>query len=240
MSSEPDVTQPAADTINNGINEGESDLDGSQGKVNQQNDGEVNSKHNENPGQPDEAVNDPVHKNPPSTAPSDNASSGIASLVNKKYVQEEAVNDPVLKNPPSSFAPPTNVSSGIASSDNRMTEPSLAQCSSAKRRRISNDEHDNTPASSTSKKGGGLSSLVGSLAKKDKKQSMLAKSAQDWRQFVHEEKLEEELSTHLKSRDSFLDRQEFLLRADYKQFEHERDLRAQERKTKQPQGNAPD
>ncbi|KAF7635292.1 BCNT-C domain-containing protein [Meloidogyne graminicola] len=93
---------------------------------------------------------------------------------------------------------------------------------------------------SGSVKGKGLASLVGSITKKEKKPSMLSKSAQDWRQFVHEEKLEEELSTHLKSRDSFLDRQDFLLRADYKQFEHERDLRAQERKNKQSQGSAQD
>ena len=88
-------------------------------------------------------------------------------------------------------------------------------------------------------RGGGLSALVGSLntgQKRAKKQSVLDKSAQDWCQFVQDEQIEEELSGHMLSKNSYLDKQEFLLRADYSQFERERGLRAQERKTQQPQG----
>lgn len=57
--------------------------------------------------------------------------------------------------------------------------------------------------------GGGLASFVGSLdaKKKAKKQSVLDKSAQDWRHFVEQEELEEELSSHLRSRESYLDKQ---------------------------------
>ena len=58
---------------------------------------------------------------------------------------------------------------------------------------------------------GGLASLVGTLGtgKKAKKQSVLDKSAQDWRQFVEQEDLEEELSSHMRSRESYLDKQVF-------------------------------
>uniref|UniRef100_A0A915P5Q1 Craniofacial development protein 1 n=1 Tax=Meloidogyne floridensis TaxID=298350 RepID=A0A915P5Q1_9BILA len=196
MSSEPETTQPAADTIDNGINNEKSNLDDSK-ELNKQSDSEVNGQYR---------------------------------FFHFTLVRVE---------PPPPVLPSTNASSGMCSSVNKIAATTLSESSSAKRRRIANDELDKSHGPSTSKKGGGLSSLVGSLAKKDKKQSMLAKSAQDWRQFVQEEKLEEELDTHLKSRDSFLDKQEFLLRADYKQFEHERDLRAQERKIKQPQGDTP-
>ncbi|CAK5062618.1 unnamed protein product [Meloidogyne enterolobii] len=199
MSSEPETTQPAADTIENN---GKSNLYDSK-EVNKQNDSEVNGQYSVD------------------------------------HEKDESTNDPVKVQPPPPVLPTTNASSGMVSSVNKIAATTLPESSSAKKRRISDDELDKSLGPSTSKKGGGLSSLVGSLAKKDKKQSMLAKSAQDWRQFVQEEKLEEELDTHLKSRDSFLDKQEFLLRADYKQFEHERDLRAQERKIKQPQGDTP-
>jgi hypothetical protein len=55
-------------------------------------------------------------------------------------------------------------------------------------------------------KKGGLASLVGTL-KGPKKQSMLEKSAQDWRQFVEQEDIGEELTGHLRSRDAYLDKQ---------------------------------
>nr|CAD2169485.1 unnamed protein product [Meloidogyne enterolobii] len=203
MSSEPETTQPAADTIDNGINKGKSNLYDSKEEVNKQNDSEVNAQCSED------------------------------------HDKDESINDPVKVEPSPPVLPTTNASSAMFSSVNKIAATTLSESSSAKRRRIANDELDKSHGPSTSKKGGGLSSLVGSFAKKDRKQSMLAKSAQDWRQFVQEEKLEEELDTHLKSRDSFLDKQEFLLRADYKQFEHERDLRAQERKIKQPHGDTP-
>jgi hypothetical protein len=59
----------------------------------------------------------------------------------------------------------------------------------------------------TSTRSGGLASLVDSLNARSKKQSLLDKSANDWRQFVEQEDIEDELSTHLRGRDSFLDKQ---------------------------------
>jgi hypothetical protein len=59
----------------------------------------------------------------------------------------------------------------------------------------------------TSTRSGGLASLVDSLNARSKKQSLLDKSANDWRQFVEQEDIEDELSKHLRGRDSFLDKQ---------------------------------
>uniref|UniRef100_A0A914HNR8 Craniofacial development protein 1 n=1 Tax=Globodera rostochiensis TaxID=31243 RepID=A0A914HNR8_GLORO len=92
---------------------------------------------------------------------------------------------------------------------------------------------------SSSSRGGGLSALTSALGKKPRKQSVLDTAATDWRAFVQEEQLEGELESHLRSKDAYLDKQEFLLRADYSQFERERDLRAQERRVQQQQGNKP-
>ncbi|CAK5091847.1 unnamed protein product [Meloidogyne enterolobii] len=182
MSSEPETTQPAADTIENN---GKSNLYDSK-EVNKQNDSEVNDQYSVDH-EKDESTNDP----------------GIFHRLTSRFFRFKSVK----VQPPPPVLPTTNASSGMVSSVNKIAATTLPESSSAKKRRISDDELDKSLGPSTSKKGGGLSSLVGSLAKKDKKQSMLAKSAQDWRQFVQEEKLEEELDTHLKSRDSFLDKQ---------------------------------
>jgi len=186
MSSEPETTQPAADTIDNGINKGKSNLYDSKEEVNKQNDSEVNAQCSVDHDK-DKSINDP----------------GIFYRLTSRFFHFTLVK--VEPSPP--VLPTTNASSGMCSSVNKIAATTLSESSSAKRRRIANDELDKSHGPSTSKKGGGLSSLVGSFAKKDRKQSMLAKSAQDWRQFVQEEKLEEELDTHLKSRDSFLDKQ---------------------------------
>jgi len=185
MSSEPETTQPAADTIDNGINNEKSNLDDSK-ELNKQSDSEVNGQYSVDHDK-DESTNDP----------------GIFHYLTFRFFHFTLVK--VEPQPP--VLSTTNASSGLVSSVNKIATTTTSESSSAKRRRIANDELDKSHGPSTSKKGGGLSSLVGSLAKKDKKQSMLAKSAQDWRQFVQEEKLEEELDTHLKSRDSFLDKQ---------------------------------
>ncbi|KAL3100977.1 hypothetical protein niasHS_001437 [Heterodera schachtii] len=84
--------------------------------------------------------------------------------------------------------------------------------------------------------GGGLSALTSAmLGKKPRKQSVLDNAQSGWRSFVQEEQLEQEMESHMRSKDAYLDKQDFLLRADYSQFERERDLRAQERRVQQQQ-----
>jgi len=74
------------------------------------------------------------------------------------------------------------------------------------------------------KKGGGLSSLVSKLSSK-KKESTLALSKNDWERYKRDEGLEEELEEHTKSKDSYVEKQAFLQRADLKQFQVEKSIR---------------
>ncbi|KAL7736286.1 hypothetical protein ACLKA6_002955 [Drosophila palustris] len=72
--------------------------------------------------------------------------------------------------------------------------------------------------------GGGLGSLLNQLGKK-KKMSVLEKSQQDWKTFKNDEGIDEELRTHNKGKDGYLERQDFLQRTDVRQFEIEKSLR---------------
>lgn len=83
------------------------------------------------------------------------------------------------------------------------------------------------------KKTGGLSSLVSRLGNKQK-ESTLNKSKEDWQKFKESEGLVEELTEHTKSKDSFVERQAFLQRADLRQFEQERSIRDKMRARKLP------
>ncbi|KAK1125313.1 hypothetical protein K0M31_005685 [Melipona bicolor] len=71
---------------------------------------------------------------------------------------------------------------------------------------------------------GGISSVLGQLGKKAKI-STLEKSKLDWDNYKKQENLEEEISTHNKGKDGYLERQDFLQRADLRQFEIEKQLR---------------
>lgn len=77
---------------------------------------------------------------------------------------------------------------------------------------------------------GGISSVLGQLGKKAKI-STLEKSKLDWDSFKKQENLEEEISTHNKGKDGYLERQDFLQRADLRQFEIEKQLRKANRRS---------
>ncbi|XP_064551702.1 craniofacial development protein 1 [Drosophila montana] len=72
--------------------------------------------------------------------------------------------------------------------------------------------------------GGGLGSLLNQLGKK-KKMSVLEKSQLDWKSFKCDEGIDEDLRTHNKGKDGYLERQDFLQRTDVRQFEIEKSLR---------------
>jgi len=84
--------------------------------------------------------------------------------------------------------------------------------------------------SSTTKRPGGLAGVVGSITKKPK-MGCLDKSKLDWNQFVQEKNIREELSTHNKGKDGYVEKLEFLERADLRQFEQEKALREKTRKS---------
>lgn len=77
---------------------------------------------------------------------------------------------------------------------------------------------------------GGISSVLGQLGKKAKI-STLEKSKLDWDSYKREENIEEEISTHNKGKDGYLERQDFLQRADLRQFEIEKQLRNANRRS---------
>jgi predicted house-cleaning noncanonical NTP pyrophosphatase (MazG superfamily) len=61
--------------------------------------------------------------------------------------------------------------------------------------------------------------------RKKQKLSVLDKTKKDWGEYKVENKVEEELGAYKKSSNQYLDRQLFLQRADYREFERERDAR---------------
>ncbi|CAH0694057.1 unnamed protein product [Spodoptera exigua] len=76
--------------------------------------------------------------------------------------------------------------------------------------------------------GGGLSSVLGQLNKKNTL-STLEKSKLDWSTYKQEEGLEEEIESHNKGKNGYLDKRDFLERADVRQYEIERNLRMSRR-----------
>lgn len=82
---------------------------------------------------------------------------------------------------------------------------------------------DEKPNPSVNKRqGSSLSSLVGQLGKKPK-MGTLQKSKLDWEAFKTSAGIAEELQQH--NKDGYLEKQDFLARTDWRQFERERDIR---------------
>lgn len=71
---------------------------------------------------------------------------------------------------------------------------------------------------------GGISSVLGQIGKKNKL-SILQKSQLDWTGFKRNEGIDEDLQTHNKGRDGYLERQDFLQRTDLRRFEIEKNMR---------------
>ncbi|XP_053665693.1 craniofacial development protein 1 [Anopheles marshallii] len=76
--------------------------------------------------------------------------------------------------------------------------------------------------------GSGLGSVLDQITKKNKL-STLEKTKLDWTSFKRQEGIEEELQTHNKGKDGFLERRDFLERTDLRQFEIEKSFRQTKR-----------
>ncbi|XP_048371672.1 craniofacial development protein 1 [Sphaerodactylus townsendi] len=81
------------------------------------------------------------------------------------------------------------------------------------------------PTSSGVKRPSGINSLLGKLGTKKQKLSTLEKSKLDWEHFKQQEGIGEELATHNRGKEGYLERKAFLERVDHRQFEIERDIR---------------
>ncbi|KAG5679458.1 hypothetical protein PVAND_009023 [Polypedilum vanderplanki] len=77
----------------------------------------------------------------------------------------------------------------------------------------------------------GLTSVLNQLGKKSKL-SVLEKTKLDWDGFKSKEGISEELKTHNRGRDGFLERRDFLERTDLRQFEIEKNMRSASRRNK--------
>ncbi|XP_037043857.1 craniofacial development protein 1 [Bradysia coprophila] len=84
------------------------------------------------------------------------------------------------------------------------------------------------PTGGLKRAGGGIGSVLGHLTKKNKI-SVLDKSKHDWDSFKRNEGIDEQLQTHNRGRDGYLDRQDFLDRTDVRQFEIEKSIRLSKR-----------
>ncbi|VDN31533.1 unnamed protein product [Gongylonema pulchrum] len=92
-------------------------------------------------------------------------------------------------------------------------------------------EGDDQPPKAPQKKrcSSSLPGAISSLSKKPK-MSILDKTAKDWGAFKSETGIQEELLSHNRGKNGYMERLEFLNRADYRQFEKERDARNAARK----------
>ena len=82
------------------------------------------------------------------------------------------------------------------------------------------------------RKPGGLASIMGKITDKKPKMSVLTKTQLDWKEFKSQENINEELDSYKKSKEGYLNKQDFLERTDLRQFEIEKSLREVNRKTK--------
>lgn len=81
---------------------------------------------------------------------------------------------------------------------------------------------------SKTKRPGGLSSVLAQIGKKAKL-STLEKTKLDWNSFKRTEGIDEQLTTHNKGKEGYLERQDFMQRTDIRQFEIEKRLRQTKR-----------
>ncbi|XP_051165806.1 craniofacial development protein 1 [Leptopilina boulardi] len=77
---------------------------------------------------------------------------------------------------------------------------------------------------------GGISAVLGRLEKKTKINT-LEKSKMDWDNFKKQENIEDEINTHNRGKEGYLEKQDFLQRADYRQFEIEKQMRNSSRRS---------
>ncbi|KAF4528291.1 hypothetical protein B566_EDAN016642 [Ephemera danica] len=81
-----------------------------------------------------------------------------------------------------------------------------------------------------SRAGSGLASMLGQLGKKNKL-STLEKSKLDWEGYKEQNGLTEEIQTHNKGKHGYLEKQDFLQRTDLRQFEREKQMRSNTRRS---------
>ena len=83
---------------------------------------------------------------------------------------------------------------------------------------------------SAQKRPGGLGSIMGVISGKTPKMGCLDKSKMDWNKFVEDEGIKEDLQSHNRGKDGYVEKQMFLERSDHRRFEIEKAAREKSRK----------
>jgi len=91
-------------------------------------------------------------------------------------------------------------------------------------------ESSNANTAAAQKRPGGLGSIMGIISDKKPKMGTLDKSKMDWNKFVDEEGIKEDLQSHNRGKDGYVEKQMFLERADHRRFEIEKAAREKSRK----------
>ena len=79
----------------------------------------------------------------------------------------------------------------------------------------------------------GLNKFVSAIANKKQKMGCLDKSKLDWDSYVENEGIKEELETFNKGKDGYVEKQMFLERADFRQFEKEKSSKRENKENTQ-------
>jgi len=92
-------------------------------------------------------------------------------------------------------------------------------------------EGNNAKTSASQKRPGGLGSIMGIISDKKPKMGTLDKSKMDWNKFIDETGIKEDLQSHNRGKDGYVEKQMFLERADHRRFEIEKAAREKSRKS---------
>ena len=95
---------------------------------------------------------------------------------------------------------------------------------------IKQQEKNDEAKLSAQKRPGGLGSIMGVISGKTPKMGCLDKSKMDWNKFVEDEGIKEDLQSHNRGKDGYVEKQMFLERSDHRRFEIEKAAREKSRK----------
>lgn len=147
----------------------------------------------------------------PLTSSSTTSSSSAATL--KVEVKKEVKKEETVKSPPPPATSSLQSSIRIAATSGLSGLAALRQASASR---------SQAPPPAKSR-------LAEILGKNKNQPSTLMKTKADWEKFKADEGLAEELKEHTRSKDSYVERQAFLQRADVRQFEQEKSVRDRNR-----------
>uniref|UniRef100_UPI00358F54C3 craniofacial development protein 1 isoform X2 n=1 Tax=Myxine glutinosa TaxID=7769 RepID=UPI00358F54C3 len=87
------------------------------------------------------------------------------------------------------------------------------------------DQNCQTTGTRRAARAGGIGSVLGHIEGKRPRMSTLDRSRLDWDDFKEQEGIEEELATHNRGKEGYIERQAFLDRVDHRIFEEEKNVR---------------